>query len=250
MRLLRFFKFARVALVLIALAGMGWLAFSAFSVMRRPEWAFNADEAQSVQNRMGNLTTERQRLEYWNNMLDDRSKAWTSMENLTRLFPANSGLLLKNFNHTVRPDSAPGQKKVGFVKEWTISGMARDEALSYLNTLNTREGISAHFAEISKLTGNSAYDPTPTTRNLVVNVKTLENSGFRQVPLEEVMLDGATKTFSNNVGYLHSKFYIAPETTQTPAAADPVLAIEKVQITAAAPEPGEPDRADQRLGSR
>lgn len=200
MRLLRFFKFARVALVLIALAGMGWLAFSAFSVMRRPEWAFNADEAQSVQNRMGNLTTERQRLEYWNNMLDDRSKAWTSMENLTRLFPANSGLLLKNFNHTVRPDSAPGQKKVGFVKEWTISGMARDEALSYLNTLNTREGISAHFAEISKLTGNSAYDPTPTTRNLVVNVKTLENSGFRQVPLEEVMdSDDTTYPYSFNL---------------------------------------------------
>ena len=59
------------------------------------------------------------------------------------------------------------------------------------------------------------------------------------VPLEEVMLDGATKTFSNNVGYLHSKFYIAPETTQTPPAPDPVLSIENVQITPAAPEPGE-----------
>ena len=52
------------------------------------------------------------------------------------------------------------------------------------------------------------------------------------------MLDGATKTFSNNVGYLHSKFYIAPETTQTPPAPDPVLSIENVQITPAAPEPG------------
>ena len=59
------------------------------------------------------------------------------------------------------------------------------------------------------------------------------------VPLEEVTLDGAVKTFSNNVGYLHSKFYIAPETTQAPPpAADPVLSIESVQITPSAPEPG------------
>ena len=51
------------------------------------------------------------------------------MEAVARLFPAKSGILLKTFNHTVRPDSAPGQAKVGFVKDWTITGLVRDEAL-------------------------------------------------------------------------------------------------------------------------
>lgn len=200
MRLLRFLKLARVAVFAIAILGIAWLAFSVFTVIRRPEWAFNENEAKAVQQRMVNLTQESQRLEYWNTMLEDRSKAWCSMEAVARLFPANSGLLLKNFGHTVRPDSAPGQATVGFVKEWTITGMARDQALAYLNSLNTREGISAHFAEISKVTGNSAYDPAPTTRTLVVNVKTQENSAFKQRPLEEIIdSDESTYPYSFNL---------------------------------------------------
>jgi hypothetical protein len=74
---------------------------------------------------------------------------------------------------------------VGFVKEWKITGYARDEALDYLNTINTREGISAHFSEIARITGNGSYSPTVGNRNLVVNVRTQENSGYKPVPLEE-----------------------------------------------------------------
>jgi hypothetical protein len=59
------------------------------------------------------------------------------------------------------------------------------------------------------------------------------------VPLEEVTLDGAAKTFSNNVGYLHSKFYIAPQATQAPPTTDPVLSIDNMQINPATPGPGE-----------
>jgi hypothetical protein len=78
--------------------------------------------------------------------------------------------------------------------------MARDEALSYLNTLNTREGISARFSEVAKVTGNSAYDPTPNTRTIVVNVKTLENSSFKLMPLEEIDdSDEATYPFTFNL---------------------------------------------------
>ena len=189
MRLLRFSKLARVAVLMLAVLGIAWLAFSVFTVIRKPEWAFNENEAQTVQKRLAKLGQENQRLEYWNAMLEDRSKAWSAMEVVARLFPANSGLLLENFGHSVRPDSAPGQATVGFIKEWRITGYARAEALTYLNALNTREGIAAHFAEILQVTGNSAYDPTPTTRSLVVNVKTQENGAYKQAPPEEMMED-------------------------------------------------------------
>ncbi|QTN33780.1 hypothetical protein HZ994_16155 [Akkermansiaceae bacterium] len=187
MRLLRYLRLARIGVAAVAVLGLAWLAFGVFSVIRRPEWAFNESEAKAVQQRLVNLTQERQRIDHWNNLLADRSKAWTCMEGLARLFPANSGLLLKTFNHTVRPDSAPGQAQVGFIKEWQITGMARDEALGYLNTLNTREGISAHFSEVSKVTGNLAYDPAPNTRTIVVNVRTQENSAFRQMPADQII---------------------------------------------------------------
>jgi hypothetical protein len=187
MRLLHYLKLARIAVAAVAVLGLAWLAFGVFSVIRRPEWAFNEGQAKAVQQRLVNLTQERQRLDHWNNLLSDRSKAWTSMEAVARFFPADSGLLLKSFSHTVRPDSAPGQAKVGFVKEWLISGVARDEALTYLNSLNSREGIASKFTEISKATGNLAYDPVPNTRTLVVNVRTKENPKFRQMPAEDII---------------------------------------------------------------
>lgn len=200
MRLLSALKLARLGVAALAVLGMAWLAFGVFSVIRRPEWAFNESESKAVQQRLVNLTQEQQRFEHWNNLLEDRSKAWVSMEALTRLFPAKSGMLVKSFSDTTRPDTAPGQAKVGFIKEWIITGMARDEALSYLNTLNTREGISARFSEIAKATGNTAYDPSPNTRTIVVNVKTLENGSFKPMPIEDIVdSDESTYPFTFNL---------------------------------------------------
>jgi hypothetical protein len=60
------------------------------------------------------------------------------------------------------------------------------------------------------------------------------------VPLEMVTLDNEQRTFSNNVGYLHSKFYIAPSGTEAllPSPA-PVLSIENAQATPDETSPGE-----------
>lgn len=63
--------------------------------------------------------------------------------------------------------------------------LARDEALEYLNTLNTREGINAHFNEIARVTGNTAFSPNAGNRNISVNVRTQENTSFKPMPPEE-----------------------------------------------------------------
>lgn len=197
MRLLRYLKLARYLVAAAAVLGVAWLVFGFLTVRNQPAWSFNESKASQVQQRMVGLTQERQRLDHWNNLLADRSKAWTSMEAVARLFPTKSGLMLKSFSHTVRPDSAPGQAKVGFIKEWVFSGFAREDALAYLNSLNSREGISAKFTEISEITGNPAFDPVPNTRTIVVNVKSQENPAFRQMPLEEIIdSDEATYPFT------------------------------------------------------
>jgi hypothetical protein len=154
-------------------------------LVRRPEWAFNPTEADSIKTRLAKLNSERQSADHWNNLLEDRSEAWAAMEALSRMFPENGGMLVKTYNHTSKPDTAAGQARVGFVKEWKIAGFARDEALDYLNTLNTREGVNAHFSEVARITGNSAYDPAVGNRNISINVKTQENTGFKPIPPEE-----------------------------------------------------------------
>ena len=56
-------------------------------------------------------------------------------------------------------------------------------------------------------------------------------TGIGDVPLEKVTVGGAQKTFSNNVGYLHRKFYIAPEATAASSLDEPTLVIENVKVT-------------------
>jgi hypothetical protein len=195
MKLLRVLRLARVAVFAAVVLAMAWLAFGLIDVIRRPEWAFNPVESDTVARRLANLNAEKLKAEHWDNLLDDRSKAWTTMELVARLFPERSGYLVKNINHTVRPDSAPGQAKVGFVKEWKIVGLARDEALDPLNALNTREGISSHFAEIARITGNPSFRPDIGNRTLVTNVRIQENSTYKPTP-EDLDSDEASYPFS------------------------------------------------------
>lgn len=187
MRLLRILRLARVAVVAISILCLAYFTFGMIDLVRRPEWAFDPNQADAIKSRLAKLTTERQKADHWNNLLEDRSKAWVSMEALSRMFPENGGMLVKNYVQSIKPDSAAGQAKAGFVKEWKIIGFARDEALEYLNTLNTRDGINAHFNEIARVTGNSAYSPSTGNRNISVNVRTQENTTFKPTPPEETL---------------------------------------------------------------
>ncbi len=186
MRLLKLLRLSRVALFAIAVLSIAYFGLGVIDLIRRPEWSFDPSQTELTKGRLKKVTNERQKAEHWNNLLEDRSKAWTSMESLSRMFPENSGMLVKTYAHAAKPDSTPGKAKVGLVKEWKITGYARDEALEYLNNLNTREGISAHFSEIARVTGNSAYSPNTGNRNLVVNVRTQENSSYKNIPPEEI----------------------------------------------------------------
>ena len=106
-------------------------------------------------------------------------------------------MLVNAYTHSSKPENTPGKATAGLIKEWKIAGYARDEALDTLNTLNTREGISAHFSEIARITGNSSFNPNIGNRNLVVNVRTQENSSYKPVPLEDASLtDVSTYPFT------------------------------------------------------
>lgn len=192
MKLLRAIRMIRLGIAACAVLGLAWCMFSIFTIVRTPEWAFDPKADIAVKQRLAGLNSERQKMEQWDNLLEDRSKAWISMELLCRLFPERSGFLIKGYQHTIRPDSAPGQARVGFVKEWRISGYARDEALDRLNQINSREGISSTFAEIARITQNAAFRPDVGTRSIVPNVRTQENGGFRRRAAEEIQDDDPT----------------------------------------------------------
>ena len=197
MRLLRLSRLVRFAVFGIATLYLCYLTFGIFNVTQRPEWAFDPSQAKVTEARLAKFTLEQKRGDQWSNLLEDRSKVWTAMESLSQMFPKNRGMIVKSYSHTVKPEAAQGKATAGFIKEWKVTGLARDEALDYLNTINTREGIFAHFSELAKITGSPAYDPSVSTRNLLVVVRTQENSGFKPLPLEEANIaDESTYPFS------------------------------------------------------
>jgi len=179
MRMLRYFKLARVALFFLAAGGITWLGFEYTKAVRNEAWNFNELDAAQAKNRLTSLTREREQAEHWHNLLADRSKGWIAMEDLVRMFPEDLGVKVRNYHYTVRPETAPRQRTAGFVREWRITGLAKPDGAERLNELNTREGISTHFAEVAKLTGNQAYRPDEPTRNFVVNLRIQENPAFR-----------------------------------------------------------------------
>ena len=179
MLLLRAARLSWVGLAAVAVLALAWLCLGVLGVMRREEWSFDPKQTDTVKARLTKLTSEKQKTQHWDNLLEDRSKAWCSMELLSRMIPERSGIMVKNFAHTSKPDIAPGKAKIGFVKEWKITGFAREESLDLLNALNTQEGISARFAEVAKVTGNAAFDPAVGNRSLSVNARIQENPTFK-----------------------------------------------------------------------
>lgn len=230
LRLLRSFSLARAALFLAALAGAGWFAFGMFQDIRSPEWAFDPAETGIIRGRLAKFTQERQNIATWGNLLEDRSKTWSTMESLARLAPEGSGLLVKDFTYSAKPEAGNGgQPKAGFVKEWKITGFARDNAIEALNTLNTREGISDRFAEIAKFTGDKAFDTAIGNRLTTVNVRTSENPTFKPVPPEET-----TVSDESSYGYTFDL-----RITQRFETADP-LALGTAAATASVLPPAKP----------
>jgi hypothetical protein len=185
MRMLRIARLSRVGLAAVAVLFLAYFIMGIVDLMRRPEFSFDPSQADIAKSRLTKLTSERQESDHWNNLLEDRSKAWTSMESLSRMFTEVGGMLVKSYSYSAKPDATAGKAKVGFVKEWKITGYARDEALEQLNALNTREGINAHFIEVAQATGNTAYNPEIGNRSISVNVRTQENSGFKPAPIDE-----------------------------------------------------------------
>ncbi len=180
MRLLRTLRIARVAVYGIAAVCVAYFGLQALQLTWRDEWKFDSTQAQAAQAKLTKLNQEKQRLDHWSNLLEDRSKGWMNMEAFSQMFPEKGGMLVKTYKHTVKPDAtASGKAKVGFVKDWKITGFARAEAKDYLETINTREGISDYFTKIAQITGNSTYSPNIGNRNLVVNIRTPENAAFK-----------------------------------------------------------------------
>jgi hypothetical protein len=184
-KLLHWVRLTRVAVILPTLLAIGYFGYTAFEMSQRPESKFDTTQVAQTKARLESLKKEITKIEHWNNLLEDRSKAWACMELFARMFPEKGGTLVKAFSYSARPDTltaAASSKntKVGFSREWKVTGLSQNFAKQTLNKLSTQEGIATQFSEIARITGNSAYNPVTASRRLLPPIMpTTENSSYK-----------------------------------------------------------------------
>ncbi len=196
MRLMLASSFIGITALIATIATISVLSFKALRIVKQEEWAFDPAKITAVTNQIQILDLERRRNEHWGNLLEDRSKAWATMELLSRLFPERCGVLVRSLDHRLRPETVEGQTRIGLLKEWRISGLAREEALELLNSINSQEGITARFAEVHRESGNSAFNPSIGNRSISVNLRTQENRMYDPSLSEANETDPNTYRFS------------------------------------------------------
>ena len=176
MQALRYGGFGLKVGALVLLLLLAWTGLRAFSILRDSAWHINDSQALNTTNEV--LDGKIRQFEGWNSLLTDRSKAWVTMELLNRLFPNHRSVVLLSATYTSRPENIPKQTSLGIVNEWTVKGFANDESLTHLNELNTRDGITAVFDRIYKVTGAEPLRTDLASRNLHVNLVASENKRY------------------------------------------------------------------------
>lgn len=182
---MKLLAFSRVLLALLSFALVGLLALGIFSMLKTvndPAWRHDPAANGVVQERLNKASQESREFDHWENLLQPRARAWTSMELLARVFPENCGVVVSNFKQGNRLDSTIKNFRLGFTREWVIDGVAEEKAVALLNHLNGREGMKALFDEVHKATGNDSFDTSKAGRAVVALMERSKNPGFVDDP--------------------------------------------------------------------
>ncbi|MBT8044595.1 MAG: hypothetical protein KJO79_06565 [Verrucomicrobiae bacterium] len=178
MKLLKIGRRVKWAAVLVL---TGVLAYTGLSISNKVKSDAWSHKAKNTQTSAIALTTELKRYEHWNNLLMDRSKAWVSMELVAQLTPDDGTVILKDVKHRIVLRPATRGKKTGFKKEWVINGYSSDKGIMHLEKYSTRDGIKTLFKQVALSTGNGAYLPNVSKRDITVNLKQRPNPTYNTI---------------------------------------------------------------------
>lgn len=153
-------------------------AATSFLKMSSSEWK----GGKSSTSEAADLARDLKKVKATERFLADRSKGWVTLELFARLFPLDGTVQFSDAEHATTAETVTSKKVVaaGLVKKWEIKGFAMEEATQSLVRLNTQEGMGDVFNVVKESTGNSSFDLSQKTRNLMVNLDLSENPTFNR----------------------------------------------------------------------
>lgn len=154
--MLRFSGAFKAILVLCVLGFAGWTGFGIIKTVNKDSWALSEVDAKTATLRHQNLVKEKERTAYWENLMTKRSEGWLAMEVPLRLIPEEQGIVVKEFAYSTGEISDDKEKgKVGFYREWTISGFGRPEGQAMLSQLGSKAYVAGQLDEIARETATA-----------------------------------------------------------------------------------------------
>ncbi len=178
---MNFLRISRKVKKIAALLLLGFVVFAGISTWRKMSseaWGFKASSNKATASALGVKLNQHRQLD---SLLQDRSKAWVSMELVQRLVPIDGSVILKDVNHYVAQKPEVGKRKYGMQKEWVINGFATAKGLPQIKAFGDRDGIKKIFNEVAIVTGNEAYLTNIDKRDVTVSFKQKANPLFNKI---------------------------------------------------------------------
>lgn len=185
MRLLRISRWMKMLGALFFISVLSYSGWGIWQHVMSDVWQYQPENTMATQAKAIALNTKLNDYKRWDNLLQDRSKAWVTLELLNRLIPEDESIVLTKVKHTYQRDAAQKNKKTGFTKVWTVRGVADGKGIHYLEDFDTRDGrkIKKLFEAVADSTGNDAYRPSIHERD--IGIKLSRSNNKKRTPAGE-----------------------------------------------------------------
>ena len=154
-----------VALMTLSLIGLSCYGlYSYVTAMTHPSWALTAQQIKRTEESLARLQLEKRQIEVTDQLLLPRSRGWVALEFFLQTFPEDSNVRVEACSYgmeagRLNPSGTKGQgtQRVGFIRTWSVRGLAKEGGLEALGRLNSQRGLSALFQQVAEATGDDSY---------------------------------------------------------------------------------------------
>lgn len=165
---------------MLVVAGLTVYRFA--EARRQPAWLLTPAQTQEVAARLAALKAEKHQLELTEQLMRPRSRGWSTLEIISRLFPEDSGVRLDGFQYSLATDtpaavSTEPAKTLGLTRRLTLTGLAREESLPLLNAMNSNRTMTDRLKALAAEIGDETY-AVSTARPLTVALTVNRNPQF------------------------------------------------------------------------
>jgi hypothetical protein len=179
LRMLRGLSHARLFFGICLIGLAGWTGFEFATTATTEAWSLPDNEAGSASVELQKLTRDRNRFEYWENLMARRSEGWLAMELLLQLFKPDTGLIVSDSRYRTEayteaaPSKEPGKNptKMGFARIWVIKGYSKTEGAASLAKLSSNSYLAERFEKMAKDFNALSLNSEEGTRKLEVTMQ-------------------------------------------------------------------------------